>query len=249
MSREDSEGQIHRPVARAGSHDDALVSDTEQRTVVFIDLAGFTTLTYAHGDDAAATLAEQFAAIAKLELGEGELLVKSIGDAVMLVAPSPAAGLALVGRVCARADTETAFPVLRAGLHHGPVVHRSGDWFGTTVNTAARIAARAGGSQVLGTPPIARAAQDEGVAVASLGSVQLRGLPEPVELFEVVPCPSLPRRAVDPVCRMAINQSNAVGRVRYDGQEFPFCSIPCVAAFSADPARYSNDLPGRTTES
>lgn len=160
----------------------------------------------------------------------------------MLVAPSPAAGLALVGRVCARADTATAFPVLRAGLHHGPVVHRNGDWYGTTVNTAARIAARAGGSQVLGTPPIARAARDEGVAVVSLGSVQLRGLPDPVELFEVVPCPPVPRRVVDPVCRMAMDQSNAVGRVRYDGAEVLFCSLACLAAFSSDPARFADAL-------
>ena len=119
-----------RPSVLARAHgwlDDVLVSDAEQRTVAFIDLAGFTTLTFTHGDDAAATLAELFASIASEELGDGELRVKSIGDVVMLVAPSPKAGLDLVGRICARADTETAFPILRAGLHHGPIMHRNGD--------------------------------------------------------------------------------------------------------------------------
>lgn len=212
--------------------------DPEQRTVAFIDLAGFTTLTSAHGDGAAANVAELFASIAKQELGEGELLVKSIGDAVMLVAPSPTAGLELVGRICARADSETAFPILRSGLHHGPVVHRNGDWFGMTVNTAARIAAQAGGGQVLGTELIARAAQESRMATSSLGSVQLRGLPQSVELFEVVPCPPLPRRLVDPVCRMAMDQASAVGRLRYEGQELLFCSLACVASFTAEPARY-----------
>lgn len=218
--------------------------EVEHRTVVFVDLAGFTTLTSAHGDDAAADIAEGFADMARAELRGGEQLVKSIGDAVMLVAPSPAAGLSLVGRLCARADAEIAFPVLRSGLHHGPVVRRGDDWFGGTVNAAARIAARAAGGQVLGTSPVAQAAREQGIAVKALGLVDLRGLPEPFELFEVVPCPPLPSRFLDPVCRMAMTQSNAVARLRHDNQELLFCSLECLTRFIADPGRFIEPEPG-----
>lgn len=62
-------------------------------TVAFVDLAGFTAMTDTHGDEEAATLAERFAALARLSLGPGERLVKTIGDAVMLDAPNPAAGV------------------------------------------------------------------------------------------------------------------------------------------------------------
>ena len=213
------------------------MADVEHRTVAFVDLAGFTTMTLAHGDRKAASMAMRFAALARAELDKGDELVKSIGDAVMLVAPDPVAGLALVGRICAQADAQPAFPVLRSGLHHGPVVSSHDDWFGATVNTAARIAARAAGGQVLGTQLIADAAAATGVAARSLGPTPLRGLPEPLELFEVVPCAALPDRLVDPVCRMAVVRPG-VAWVNHDGHEFLFCSLACVSTFAADPGRF-----------
>jgi adenylate cyclase len=210
----------------------------EQLTVAFVDLAGFTTMTVAHGDETGASVAELFASMARTELFGDEALVKSLGDAVMLTAPSPTEGLALVGRICARADAEPAFPVLRTGLHHGPVVRRGDDWFGTTVNTAARIAARAAGGQALGTRLFADAAETLHMDVLSLGPIPLRGLPEPLELFELVPCPTVVDRVEDPVCRMAVHRSKAAGRLTYHDHEFLFCSLECVSAFARTPHLY-----------
>ena len=68
-------------------------------------------------------------------------LVKTIGDAAMLVSPEPPAlveaALSLVD--AAEAEGED-FPHLHAGVALGPVVSRGGDWYGHTVNLASRIA-------------------------------------------------------------------------------------------------------------
>lgn len=206
-----------------------------ERTVAFVDLAGFTAMTDIHGDEDAATLAERFAALTREVLDVDERLVKTIGDAVMLDAPDPAAGVQLVGRLCARTDAEDAFPVVRAGLHHGPVVVRGDDLYGATVNLASRVAAQAGGGQVLGTELVASSAD---VHARALGSFKLRNLPEPLELFEFDPCPIPHDRELDPVCRMAIDRSAAAGQLNFHGHEHWFCSLSCAGAFASDPDRY-----------
>ena len=210
---------------------------SQQRTFAFLDLAGFTTMTVAHGDADAADVAERFAHLARTELRTGEQLVKSIGDAVLLAAPDPASGLRLVARICDRADREPAFPILRGGLHHGPAEPRGEDWFGTAVNTAARIAARAAGEQVLASGAVAEVARDLGLTTRPLGATTLRGLPGTIELHEVVPCPPV-SRVVDPVCRMALDPASATAQVVHGQHQHWFCSWRCAAAFTADPEAY-----------
>ena len=67
--------------------------DTSNAAVTFGDLAGFTALTEAHGDIAAADLAEQLVADAESVLGVGDRLVKAIGDAVLLTFPDAASAI------------------------------------------------------------------------------------------------------------------------------------------------------------
>ncbi len=215
-----------------------LSSSTGAVTVAFVDLAGFTALTDTHGDHHAADLAGRFADLARGSLRQGEDVIKTIGDAVMLSAPTPTEGVALVGRICARTDAEAAFPVVRAGLRHGPVVERDGDLFGATVNLASRVAAQAAGGQVLATAAVADAAATAGFDARPLGAVALRNLPDPVELYELAPCPQPHDRAVDPVCRMAVDRATAAGRLTHLGHDHWFCSLACVAAFATNPDRY-----------
>jgi class 3 adenylate cyclase len=63
-------------------------SSSIRATFCFIDLAGFTALTEAHGDEDAADLATSFAVLARSALAPGDQLVKTIGDAVLLTSPS-----------------------------------------------------------------------------------------------------------------------------------------------------------------
>jgi adenylate cyclase len=63
-------------------------------------------------------------------------------------------------------------------------VVQGGDYFGRTVNLAARIAARAGAGQVLVSQDVAESAMPEGVAFVALGEQPLEGIARPVRLLE-----------------------------------------------------------------
>ena len=207
-----------------------------QATFCFIDLEGFTALTEAHGDEDAADLATRFAKLTRDALGPHDRLVKTIGDAVLVTSPDPGAGVTLVENVLDRAAKIPKFPSLRAGLHHGGAVVREGDVYGAAVNLAARVAAEAHAGEVLGTEPIAIAARAAGIPVAELGQVPLKNVRGEVALFSLGLVVGAEATPIDPVCRVPIDRREAVGRLRYQGTEYFFCSMTCAAAFASNPA-------------
>ena len=60
-----------------------------------------------------------------------------------------------------------------------------GDWFGSTVNLASRLTARARPSSVLVTEEVRDALGEDGYAVSSAGPKRLKGIAEPVRTFRV----------------------------------------------------------------
>ena len=77
-------------------------------------------------------------------------------------------------------------PSVRVGGNFGPAIERGGDYFGTTINVAARVSALARGGEVLVTGDTAALAADlEGVLYESRGRQVLRNVAEPVEIFAV----------------------------------------------------------------
>lgn len=204
-----------------------------------MDLAGFTALAAAHGDEAAADVSEWLVTAAASALNEGDELVKSIGDAVLLASVSPTAGLELVRRVCSALGDSPGVPLVRIGSHHGSAVVRGADFFGSGVNVAARVAAQAASGQVLGTQKVAAAATEVGLPVVALGDFELRNVPTPVAIFEIGGLTGGHGATVDPVCRMAVERDHAAGRLRHAGTEYWFCSLRCAAAFAAEPDAYT----------
>lgn len=213
-----------------------MVEASNERTVVLVDLAGFTALTETHGDEQAADLAESFVAMTQKALGSDDRLIKAIGDAVMITSPTPAVALELLTRLLAECYSTKDFPIPRAGLHHGPLVERGNDVFGAAVNLAARIAGRASGNQVLGTFSIAEAARNADLPATSVGHIQLRNIAAPVELFEIHLTDTQTHAfAVDPVCRMRVEPAHAAGWLRHQGTDWWFCSLTCAATFAQAP--------------
>jgi adenylate cyclase len=150
----------------------------------FLDLVGYTRLTEERGDAAAAELAGTLAALVDRSAREhGGLPVKWLGDGVMVYFKEPAgavlAALAMVERLPA-----ARLPPAHVGVAAGPVVAQGGDYFGRTVNLAARIAARAGPGQVLVSGSVADSGAPPGVAFAGVGEVRLEGFSRPVRLLE-----------------------------------------------------------------
>lgn len=212
-----------------------------EATFAFVDMAGFTAITEAQGDEDAADLAMTFAEITRAALAPGDRLIKTIGDAVLVTSPDPAAGLTLVERLLTEAAAEPRLPTLRAGLHHGEAVERDGDVFGAAVNLAARVAAEAHPAEVLGTAPIAAAARELGMPVVDIGEVALKNVRKTTFLYSMALMLGSGDTPIDPVCQNHIDRRTAAGRLRYANREFWFCSLTCAAAFASNPEWHKNE--------
>jgi adenylate cyclase len=150
----------------------------------FLDLTGYTRLTEERGDAAAAALAERLAVLVERSAREhGGVPVKWLGDGVMAHFREPAgavwSALELVERLPA-----AGLPPAHVGVAAGPVVVQGGDYFGRTVNLAARIAAHASAGQVLVSQSVAESVPPQGVRFAELGKQLLKGIARPVRLLE-----------------------------------------------------------------
>jgi adenylate cyclase len=179
--------QIRRDVIGAADLASGEIGGTVDLTVCFADLVEFTRL----GEEIAAEelgmvagrLEEMATAVAEPPVR----LVKSIGDAVMLVsteaAPLVSAALGLID--AAEAEGEQ-FPWLRAGLATGATLPQSGDYYGRSVNLASRITAVARpGSAVIDAAT--REAAGEGFSYSYVGERRLKGIDSRVKLYRARP--------------------------------------------------------------
>lgn len=206
-------------------------TDTET-VVVFVDMAGFTAFTEAHGDHRAAELADTFATVAVRVLGAGDEMVKSIGDAVMITSENPTSALAFVRRLHDETRRIHGFPMLRAGISAGSVVRRRGDVFGSTVNTAARLVAVAQAGQIVADADAASALRGSDLLIAtSLGPLQLRNVGAPVVAF-ALDVGTRHQEHVDPVCRMHVPMDTHQLTITHQGTSYRFCSTACLRQFA-----------------
>jgi adenylate cyclase len=121
-----------------------------EHTFLFADLVGFTALTDAEGDDRAAEVAlGLYERVRRLLPRYGAQELKTLGDGIALRCEQPADGIALAVRLVDELDALPGFPPVRVGVHSGPAVERQGEWYGRTVNVAARLCSAAGGGEVL----------------------------------------------------------------------------------------------------
>jgi adenylate cyclase len=150
--------------------------------ICFVDLSGFTDLTERGGDEVAADVASRMAPLVTRTVERhGGKVVKWLGDGVMLhfgrAAGAVSAALGIV-----EAAAGAGLPPAHAGIHVGPVVFQGGDYFGRTVNLAARILERAGPGQVLVSQDVVDRVGSGDFAFGSIGPVELKGVPRPVHL-------------------------------------------------------------------
>lgn len=213
------------------------------QTFLFADLAGYTALTEAHGDERAAELAGDFFGCVRTLLDERAAAeVKTLGDAVMIRAESAGDAIALGIAIVDAVDAWDWFPTVRVGMSTGDAVEQDGDWFGSAVNLAARIAGVAGGGEVLLSEATRKAAGAvEGVGFQRHGEVRLRNVTEPMLLYRAVRLGAEERELlpVDPVCRMTVAADASVGQLMHEGTEYHFCSLDCAAEFARDPAAHA----------
>jgi adenylate cyclase len=150
----------------------------------FADLTGFTSLTQRLSPTELSGLLVEFAgAVSDVVLADGGRVVKFIGDEVMWVSSTPEqlakVALDLVEHPRAR---ETGLQV-RAGLGYGSVLAVGGDYFGTTVNLAARLVGAAAPGQVLASSDV----RDELADWAAIPQepLVLKGFDTPVTAYDL----------------------------------------------------------------
>ena len=156
--------------------------------VGFADIAGYTGLSHQLDPaELAAMLARFEATTGDVIAAAGANVAKRIGDAVMFVTNAPGVACALALELI-EACTRERLPKLRVGLAVGQVIVRQGDFYGPTVNLAARLVA----SAEPGTALADAALHDRlsrvraGYGFAAAGQFQLPGFDEPVEVFQLL---------------------------------------------------------------
>jgi adenylate cyclase len=169
--------------------EDAGVHRREPRQVegcVFADLSGYTRLTEESGDEEAARvslkLAELVNEIASRHRGA---VVKMLGDGVHFHFKDPhdavMASLEIVERV-----QPAGLPPAHIGVNAGPMIYDEGDYFGRTVNIAARIASQAGPAQVFVGEEALPHVTPSGFRLVEVGAFELKGIAKPLTLYEAI---------------------------------------------------------------
>ena len=189
-------------LAKPGAHS---LSLTGSVTFLFTDIEGSTTLWDQYPASMRAALARHDEALRHAIESSNGHIVKNTGDGVFAVFDAAADALTAclaAQRALHVLDGGNSAPELNAsddrrpvtlkvrmGLHTGVAERRDGDYFGTTLNRAARIMSAAHGGQVLLSATAAELVRDqlpEGVTLREMGEHRLKGLLSPERLLQVV---------------------------------------------------------------
>jgi adenylate cyclase len=210
-------------------------------TVAFVDLAGFSAIADVYGDASAIAVLVRFEELVRQAVGGLAPPIKWMGDEAMFGFPDPATALQVLGRLLPTCRSEPRLPLTRTGLSHGPVLRRSNDLFGSTVNIAARIAALASPGELLATQPVASIAIASGIVARDIGKVGLRSIVEHVPLYSIELAPAFDPTWIDPVCKMHAPYE-AYRRTTLTGPWF--CSERCTEAYRRSPEVYPSGSKG-----
>ncbi len=100
----------------------------------------------------------------------------------MLHFPDPGAGV-VAALEMVEGVAEAGLPPAHVGLHAGPVIFQEGDYYGSTVNLASRIADYAKAGEVMVSQAVVDASDGAGVDFVEVGPVELKGVAEPMTLY------------------------------------------------------------------
>ncbi len=159
-------------------------------TILFTDVQGSTALTERLGDAKARELLRQHERITREALkAHGGSEVKTMGDGFMTSFGSATKALECaisIQRAFAEHNESAEESIkVRIGLNAGEPIAEDEDLFGTAVNLAARICAKAGGGEILAPIVVRELVAGKGFLLSDVGETELRGFEDPVRLYEV----------------------------------------------------------------
>ncbi len=163
-------------------------------TIMFTDIAGYTSFVETHGDMAAKSLLQIHNDIIFpiIEEHDGRV-IKTIGDAIMAAYDVPEKGVkaAVAIQTTLKEHNKTAGKLkkinIRIGLHAGKAMQGDdGDYFGDAVNVAARIEPAGSAGQILVSSSVFSAVKDiSGIFCEYFGEKQAKGKALPIALYRV----------------------------------------------------------------
>lgn len=167
-----------------------MTAQAQTVTILFTDLVNSTELMQRAGDeDAQRIFKAHYQILRDAVAANGGAEVKSLGDGLMVAFASAADGVrcAIGMQQASRRPVSGERLAIRVGLNVGDALRDEGDFFGTPVVIARRLADRAAAGQVLCSAAVAHVlAGRQAFAFRDLGAVELKGLTEPVAACEVV---------------------------------------------------------------
>lgn len=159
--------------------------------IMFTDLVGSTQMTHERGDYGAQEIVRIHNAIVRTALASHHgKEVKHTGDGIMAsfsTAPNAVrAAIDIRDSLAEHNAREDALPVrVRMGLNAGEAVQEEDDFFGTTVQLAARVCDKAGEGEVFITDNVRELSKTQGIGFEEAGKYEMKGVPEPMTLFRV----------------------------------------------------------------
>ena len=160
-------------------------------TIMFTDLVGSTRMTREKGDYGAQQVVRAHNAIVRNALASHDgWEVKHTGDGIMAGFPRATGAVKAAGMIVkavARHNAnagETSFH-LRIGLNAGEPIREENDYFGTTVQVAARACDKAGAEEILVTQAVRDLTAGSGIEFREAGRFALKGIDEEVVLWQV----------------------------------------------------------------
>jgi adenylate cyclase len=177
--------QIRRDVIGAADLASGEMGATTEVSVCFADLVGFTKLGEEIAPEELGLVAERLEEMATAVAEPPVRLVKTIGDAAMLVSPDAEAMTAAALRLVEASEQEgEEFPSLRAGIARGPALAQTGDYYGRPVNLASRITGIAKPGSVL-VDRDAKNAAPNAFDYSFAGERRLKGFESRTKLYRV----------------------------------------------------------------
>jgi class 3 adenylate cyclase len=177
---------INEAVGRTIEEHADVVRQSGLRTILFTDLESSTALTQAIGDAKAQDILHGHNAVVRAALAahDGEE-VKHTGDGIMASFGSAVA--AVQAALAIQRDLAGGEVRVRVGLNAGEPIHEEGDYFGGSVQLAARVCDRAEPGQVLVSNVVRELCTGKMFQFDDQGEATLKGFPESVRLFTVLP--------------------------------------------------------------
>jgi class 3 adenylate cyclase len=209
--------------------------------ILMADLSGYSALTETHGSVTAADLIDKYISLAENCLVGDCILHQQTGDEIMFISDSSDVMLATAKQLAANTAKVEYFLQVHGGLHYGPVLKRGTNYFGSTVNLTARIAAKAVAGTFYCSAEFKNSITDKSICIFQpRGNHSLKNINEEKELFEL-DIDKMSANFIDPVCRMLILQpANAF---RHPNEEIYFCSPQCLTVYKENQA-VTQDLKG-----